>query len=59
MASVLSDHALTKGIKTKPSILQMPRRLVLSDHALTKGIKTYVVVVDPQKFLRPVGPRPD
>ena len=37
---VLSDHALTKGIKTKTSQAHSYHVTVLSDHALTKGIKT-------------------
>ncbi len=40
MASVLSDHALTKGIKTAPQVITTFSGIVLSDHALTKGIKT-------------------
>ncbi len=38
--SVLSDHALTKGIKTELRPKLRPELRVLSDHALTKGIKT-------------------
>ncbi len=40
MASVLLDHALTKGIKTDLCHLDESGVDVLLDHALTKGIKT-------------------
>ncbi len=40
MDSVLSDHALTKGIKTSVTLKMYTVSIVLSDHALTKGIKT-------------------
>ncbi len=40
MASVLLDHALTKGIKTLLRRFLSGCEIVLLDHALTKGIKT-------------------
>ena len=59
MASVLSDHALTKGIKTEEAEASIPTLGVLSDHALTKGIKTQLLGWRLRVEPRPVGPRPD